>query len=323
MRSKALAVAMSVALVFSPTLARVQAVQNITPHEVFVLNTTKMILFDFSEYHDNIAGFVDGETDLTIRVSRTGSDHGSEESPLLFGSREEVVSNGVDLDARVWNQTMEYKLSKNTNGLVLAVTSWDGQIFSMEFPWAAIRNAPESSVKVGANGRWGEFHPSVFNELWSGVAPPAGEASKLEDLLSGLSPEFRRGLAEYGQAGLSLHQGFPPIQGSAIQEDGDVTKFEGPIYLMECEAEWMGCLGSLGVVMVSLIGLVLACGSSLVTGGMTAAACIAAFLGVSTAQLLSFSACGALANCLDDPTPSPPGGDDPCGPDDEDCPPPE
>jgi hypothetical protein len=279
---------------------------------------------DYSEMLSNATAVLEGSGEFTVTVKRarffdeclTCDDSfvfGS--APLMhdverlgFTEREVEESTAVDLRyVDRWSDVVTWRVvgsddrvttSFRVGADLVAMTLPRG--FSVEEPGEA---TARDVALIEVNGALAEIDGTVLRDLAEVVqsGKPISEINvpaSLEDVADRISDVPR---LVTGVTGLGVAE-------SRARVDGPLQLVPwGPaIGSRACEVECMTCLGTLVGAVGAGIGLILACGSALVTGGSTAIACVMAFLGYQATHVAVFASCAACGDCMGAPHPPPP-----------------
>jgi hypothetical protein len=196
-----------------------------------------------------------------------------------------------------WDPVITWTVSATAGGLTSTLGSGFDRV-ATTVPWnvnggEGLLSDSGSQIEVEVNGVVVHLDAESLYDLQRAVL--AGEVLSPESLPPGLE---RIAAAFHDLAGFVDHAQRLYLVESRVRGDAD---WDGSLHPVPhgCASVCMGCAASMLVSVGAYLGLVAGCGGALVTGGATALACVAAFIGVQASHLAVFSSCGRCFDCAD------------------------
>jgi len=199
--------------------------------------------------------------------------------------------------AALWEEIVTWEVTSTA----LSVTSTllvGADRVSTTVPWDLIDGWTEfpsqsAEVEVEVNGTVVRLDADSFERLRATVLDPGIDVQHSAvpglALLAGSFDDLPR-FANHVQ-GLFLAE-------ARIRGEMAVTQTsDGPRKKKSCAPACLSCVGSLMLNIAAYLALIGSCGSALVSGGVTAIACMAAFIGLQGAHFAALGACGRCYLC--------------------------
>lgn len=195
---------------------------------------------------------------------------------------------GEDISAVAWEQVVRFDVTSTLTHYRLRYTT-QADYLEISYPKSFLLTGytvdPYDAVSIDVNGEVALLSQQLFNKLGS------GDPEKIEPMLNMFPASVTSAIATLVDPDglMNAVLGFEYMALVTKRVSGDVVQ--------GCWGECISCAGSLLAFGASLAGIILACGSALVTGGSTAVLCILSFVGATSIAAVSLGACSACGSC--------------------------
>ena len=207
---------------------------------------------------------------------------------------ESAQAVGTDISMVAWEQVVRLDVTSTSSHFVFRYAT-QVDYLEISYPKSFVLTGygvdPSHVVTIDINGEVALVSQQLFNKLGS------GDPGKIEPMLDMFPASVSAAAATLTDPSGLLNA----VMG--LESMTLATKGISADIVQSCWGVCMSCAGTLILFGASLAGIILACGSSLVSGGSTAVLCILAFVGATGAAAVSLGSCSDCASCGDDDDP--------------------
>lgn len=195
---------------------------------------------------------------------------------------------GEDISTVIWEQIAQLDVTSTRTRFVLRYTVQEDYLelsYPKSFMGLGVPEDPSDVVSIEINGAVATLSKQLLYKLGS------GDPDTIEPML-GLFPASVTSTVEALVDPDGLMNVLVGFEYMAL-----VTKLDNPLVPQSCFGVCLVCAGSLGVSLLGLASMVIACGGTLITGGATALLCIMAFVGTGFAAIIAIGSCVQCNEC--------------------------